>query len=466
MRRTPRYALIFLLALLLAPQAWAGTVYVLYPGPVEIGGIPYETQIWASNADGESFRRLEHFFIRSISDGTERETEPTPVGLPAGVTKRLAVDRQTSGLLEVSAPPEVVVNARLVPAGDQGGPTAGVQLPVISSASSAEAGEALHLQGWERIESLISTNLGLVNLGDDESQCEVSVFRSDGSQIGPTVLLGLNPRSHVQFDQALGILETGDIQDVRSTVRCNTAFYTYASVYHQDPVGATFILPSATGASALNRPGTDDFIYLDVLDWVETANVRNGPNRNISGFNPHSAQGEIGGYKPIEINGKRYEHGVSWFPGWGNSAVTWQLDGEYTRFTATVRIDDEKRGDYEWGRVNRKTGELVELERPAGGFRASETDTLFRVGAGARIQIFGDGQVLFESDEFYAYGPAVQVDIDVRGVKRLRVVLLGTHHELRNAPHRAGLRSTPALVRTCSWFDLIDLADAKLYTSN
>jgi len=469
MRRTLQHALILLLPLAFAAQAQAGIVYVPYPGSVEIGGVRYETQIWASNTDQQEIRRIEHLFIRSLTDGTDREQqEPTVVRLPAGTTARLSVGEATSGLVEIFATPQVVVSARMVETVDgKTGPLAGSRLPVISSDNVADADATLSLQGWERIEGRVSTTFNLANLGNESTQCAVDVYRADGSEIRPTALIRVPPRSHVEFPSALGILKAGDIRDVRSEVTCDQSFYTWATVLYAEPSDAVLIEPSASGLSTLTRPvDPGDFVFLDTLSWTNTHNVRNGPHKNVSGWDPHAGRNGIGGYKKIEINGTAYEHGISWFPGWDDSWVDWTLDGRYQRFTATVRVDDEKTAEYEWGVVNRSTGEFIDLKRPAGGFRAAESNNQFRIGAGASIRIYGDGQLLFESGEFYAYGPAIQVDVDVTGVKVLRILLEPDHHEQAKAPHRNGLASTPALVKRCSWFDLIDVADAKLFPAN
>lgn len=475
MRNRFKYASLFLLLLALAVQARAGTVYVPYLGPVEIGGVEYETQIWVSNSDPDELRNIQHFFIPSRADGTEREEAPSVVWIAPGATTRLAVREPRTGVLEISAAPQVVIEARLVRSiPGFAGPPSGSELPVISSSNAAEAGETLHLQGWERMESLIWTNVGVVNLGDDEIECDIDVYRADSSQIASTATIGFAPRSHVQFDEALEILEAGDSRDVRGEFTCDQPFYVYAVILYDrltgditTPTDVVFVEPSASGRSELRRPvDKGEFVYLDELDWVETFNVRNGPHKNVSGWDPHAGTNGFGGYKKIEINGTQFDHGVSWFPGWSDSWVAWRLNGEFQRFTATVRIDDEKTGEYEWGLVDRDTGRFIDLVRPPGGFRAQETHSNFRIGAGASIRIYGDGQLLFESQEFYAYGPAVQVDVDLTGVGVLRIELEPDHHELAEAPHRAGLTSTPALVKKVSWFDLIDVADAKLFPAN
>lgn len=64
--------------------------------------------------------------------------------------------------------------------------------------------------------------------------------------------------------------------------------------------------------------------------------------------------------------------------------------------------------------------------------------------------------------EFYAYGEPEDVDVDVSGVKQLRLELDPVHHELAAAPYRKGLTLTPLLIRM-RWHDLVDVAEPKLW---
>jgi len=468
MRRTLNLAFALILPFILTIPAWAGTVYVPYVGPLEIGGVQYETQIWASNTDFELPRRIEHDFIPALSDGTERTGEPTLVRLRPGFTTRLRVSEQKAGLVEIFATPHVAITARLVRAdADLGNPTVGAQLPVISSDNIVPALEMATIQGWEGIDGRLSSNLNLVNMGTEPTRCQASVYHANGILLSPTALISLQPLTMAQFESVLQLLGAGNARDVRAEISCDQPFYAFGSLYQVDPVGAVFIPPSASGMSDLVRPGDEEkFVYLSDLDWSGVSNLTNGPFRDRTGTDPHNPAGPRFGYKKLEINGVEYDKGISWQGEWRDSSVEWTLDGQYKRFTSIVRIDDEEKGLYEWGVVDRRTGQFQFIERPPSGFRGGETDTRFRIGAGGRIRIIADGQKIYESSEFYAYGDAVQVDVDVTGVKKMRIEFEPDHSEQANAPHRAGLRSTPAPVLNCPWFDLLNLADAKLYPVN
>jgi len=468
MRRTLNLAFALILPFILAAPAWAGTVYVPYVGPVEIGDVLYETQIWASNTDEEAIRRIEHHFIPNLADGTERQGEPTLVRIRPGLTTRLQVSEQTPGLVEIFAAPQVVITARLVPVDvDAPSQSVGAQIPVISSSNTIAAGEIAPIQGWERIPGRVSSNLVVVNMGTEQTVCEVAVFRANGTRLGNTALIPLKPRTMTQFEFVLTLLGVDNARDVRAQLGCDQPFYAFGSLYQADPLGANFIPPSVSGKSELVRPGDEEkFVYLSDVDWSGVSNLTNGPFRDRTGTDPHNPAGPRFGYKQLEINGVAYEKGISWQGEWRDSWVEWTLDGQYKRFTSIVRIDDEEKGLYEWGVVNRQTGQFQFIERPPDGFRGRETDSRFRIGAGGRIRIIADGQTIYESPEFYAYGDAVQVDVDVTGVKKMRIEFEPDHSEQANAPHRAGLRSTPAPVFNCPWFDLLNLADAKLYPVN
>lgn len=462
MRCMPQFALAPLLALVLAVPAWAGTVYVPHPGSVQVGGVEYETQVWASNTDGSQKRRLEHFFIPSNADGTERDQGPVVVRIAPGRTVRLEVEPEGSGLLEIFAAPQVVISARLVEKLPGPAPLVGTQLPVIDSDNLAEAGETVHLQGWERIQNVISTTLGIALLSEEAGHCTVEVFRADGSQIDTTALLSFEALSHHQFDEALEILKAGDVKDVRSVVSCDQPFFSYVSLYGKDPTGVVFVLPSASGGSDLRRPGEkEEFVYLSDVPWSSTANLEYGPWADRTGVEGGHGTPRRTGYKKIEINGQVYEKGVSWMGLWGDSAVTWNLGGEYRRFTTLVRIDDSGRNLHEWGRIDSE-GNILEIPRPV---PPSESPSVFRIGAGGSVRIFGDGQLLYQSPDFYAYGEPLEVDLDVTGVQTLRIVFVPDHVERPDAPHRKGL-SVQRPTKRCPWWDFLVFPDAKLFPAD
>jgi hypothetical protein len=436
------------------------TVYIPVPADVRAGN-PFEARIDITNT-GLQAASFTTYFIPSDTDGLDRpEGAEQGFLLLPGATLQTGVEGSGLGLFEITSDHDgLQVHARLMGSRD-GVQYLGAELPVVTRWNSFAANTTAQVQGWARNGSLV-TDFGLINLGFQEASCLISVRRVDGSAIATNINLTWPPRSQRQFNDALGILNLNSVAGIRTSVSCDQSFYPYSTQFDNQTGEMMFVAPSAKVEDGISDPADSEFVYLDELNWTETYNVRNGPHKNVSGFEPHAPGGEIGGYKPIQINGVTYPKGVSWFPGWGDSKVTWQLGGQYKRFQAIVRVDDEKFGKYEWGVVNRSTGQFIRIERPPQGFNGPENNTRFRIGAGCHLKINGDGVTIYESPEFYAYGPAVDVDIDVEGVDKLDIILIGTHSEQGGAPHRAGLTSTPALVQTNTFHDLIDLADAKL----
>jgi NPCBM/NEW2 domain len=444
----------------LCGPAFAETVYIPVPADVRAGN-SFEARVEITNTGLET-ASFTTYFIPAGSNGLDRAdgAEQGYLLLP-GATLVTGVEGVGLGLFEITSDHDgLAVHARLVGNRD-GAEYPGTDLPVLTRSNAFAANTTADVQGWARNGSLV-TDFGAVNLGFQEATCRVDVRRVDGSAIATNISLTWSPRSQRQFDDALGILNLSGVSAIRAAIRCDQSFYPYATQFENATGEMLFIAPSAKVEDGVSDPGAADFVYLDDLDWSGTYNVRNGPHKNVSGFEPHAPGGAIGGYKPIQINGVTYPRGVSWFPGWGDSKVTWQLGGQYKRFQAIVRVDDEKFGEYEWGVVNRSTGQFIRIERPPQGFNGPESNTRFRIGAGCHLKINADGATIYESPEFYAYGPSVDVDIDVEGVQQLDIILIGTHSEQAGAPHRAGLTSTPALVQTNTFHDLIDLADAKL----
>ncbi len=444
----------------LAGPLLAETIYV----PVvatEVGGVAYETRVMISNTGGVD-GQLTTYFIPVNVNGTERDDGAgQDVILLGATTFNTLAEGQGLGMFEILTEYDrLAIHGRMV--GDRDGEVVlGPEIPAVSLKNSFRANQTAHVQGWERGDNK-TTDFGLLNLSSSANSCLFDLLRADGTAVAGAVPLDFQPLSQGQIPDVLSLLNLTNVADLRLVATCDQPFYPYAVVSDSQTGEVSFVAPSVVSIDGLPNPGSGDFVYLSDLNWSGTTNIRNGPHKDRSGWDAHAGEFGFGGYKDIEINGVLYNKGVSWFPGWGNSEVRWTLSSQYQRFQATVRIDDEKTGFYEWGLINRSNGNFIRLQRPAGGFRSVESSTNFRIGGGARIKIYGDGTLLFDSPEFYAYGNSIQVDVDVSGVNILKIELIGTHHEQANAPHRNGLSSTPALVRTCTWHDLLNLADAKL----
>ena len=458
-----------LVLVLLTAPAFAGTVYIPYASGLELGGVTYETRVWATNNDFANASTIEYLAFPTFRDGTEREElEPTELTIPAAGTFIFTISG-TRGMLEVFAPEHVQIDARMVATG--GNPVGqGFDVPIVSSDNVVPAGQDAHLLGWERILAgeVAFTNFGLVNLGHDTANCLVDVVRTDGNQVVEDFPLTINPLSHNMWRHALGIVGVTDAYGWRAIVTCDQQFYTYSSIQYPLTSRMTFAGPAASGKSLLERPVgggvSSEFDYMSDLPIHGWGGIEIRPFINRSGidFHPPGGGSPIGGIVPIRINGVTYDKGLSFYPRWSVTPfVEYKLDGRYAQFTAVVRVDDFFNGRYEWGVVNSDC-RFVRLERPPEGFRGPERSNPIRVGSAMTFQVRGDGEVLYQSPEVYAYGDPIMLEIDVRGVDVLRLQAHPDGTEQLGAPHRNGL-SAPRKVCRAPWLDMIDFADPKLF---
>ena len=127
----------------------------------------------------------------------------------------------------------------------------------------------------------------------------------------------------------------------------------------------------AGGTLALPAPATES-VWLDRLDLSGV----------IQGYGKAGAGKSVDG-NPLGIGGRSFKHGIG-----THANGDWFIDlgGEAVQFTAWVGIDDERTG------------------------RGS-----------AEFRVFGDGKLLYESGVTKGGEPAKRVDVDLAGVKRLRL---------------------------------------------
>jgi len=239
-----------------AGAAFAGTVYVPVPDPVGSTGSSHAMQIWITNS-GTAQQPYTATFLAAESDGTQRPTKSTATPVPTGRTALLANPGVSGkvGLLEIDSSAQISIEARLLNTSPAGQVTYSL-VPVISSANLFAAGGTAVVQGLRRdaVSGDISS-LGIVNLAQQAAQCEVKAFRSDGSQIGPTVSLSFKPLSLRYFTDGFGLLGEQTLADARFQVSCNQPFSAYATVFLKNTSQLVFVEPSATGASTLTVPG-------------------------------------------------------------------------------------------------------------------------------------------------------------------------------------------------------------------
>ncbi len=259
------------LALLaLAAPAAAGNLYIPLLDRDGAGDSHQRTEVWIANA-GTQTRNFTPVFLPAGTSGAALSGTGTPAALLNGRTSKL-VGTTTAGhfgLLEISAPAEIQVEARLANTAGAN-PALYTPVPVITSANVVRAGTLAHLVGLGRTSGGLYTDLGIVNLEKQAAQCTVAAFRADGSQIAGTASVPLEPLSMRHFGDALGLLGETDALDVRIQVTCDRTFYPYAAVFN--PLSGTllFTTPAGSGASTLGTgtappPGNAIVFTLDGL---------------------------------------------------------------------------------------------------------------------------------------------------------------------------------------------------------
>lgn len=95
----------------------------------------------------------------------------------------------------------------------------------------------------------------MVNLGKQAAQCEVRLFRANGTQIGPTAAISLQPLSLRHFADAVFALGEQRANDARAQVTCNQPFYAFSSLLTGSTGQLVFTAPAQSGASTLTAPG-------------------------------------------------------------------------------------------------------------------------------------------------------------------------------------------------------------------
>ncbi|HEX9669951.1 MAG TPA: hypothetical protein VGC93_10755, partial [Thermoanaerobaculia bacterium] len=159
------------------------------------------------------------------------------------------------GVLEISGAPQLVVTARLDASGLATPTVASAHLPVVSSDNLIDGGKTAFLQGLARGQAGLISNLGILNLGHEASQCTISAFRSNGTQIGTNAVIALAALSNREFADAYGILQEAAIADSYFAVGCTEDFYAYATVLDPANAQTVYVTPSYSLASTLLVPG-------------------------------------------------------------------------------------------------------------------------------------------------------------------------------------------------------------------
>lgn len=304
---------------------WAGPVYVPVTLPSWHDGSLHSTEVWVSNPAGTP-RGFSTHFIPASTDGTHGGGPEIPV--PAQRTFLLSNVGPASGLLEVRSGQEMSVEAQLVNTSPSGIQTR-TSVPVISAANTIAAGKAAYLVGLERDPGRGTvSNMGVVNLGTQGAQCELKLFRVDGTPIGSTVTLSFFALSLRQFDDTLGAVGEQKISDARVQVTCNQPFFIFASVVNLPLSQIWFLEPSAStaadGGNPNPTPGPGNSVVFQKAGHIHTATP------------PNNAKGTVD--IPIQqtMALKRMVIECDFIPGpWnrektpGNHAIIWLYRGKF-----------------------------------------------------------------------------------------------------------------------------------------
>lgn len=239
--------------------AFAGAVYVPVPDPVSAAGSTHVVQLWMTNTSSTTQSAYTATVLDAETDGTQRPTTGPPAShVAAGRTAVLNGIGTVGkvGLLEVATSSSLSVEARLFSTSANGLTATVTQVPLISSGNQVAGGQTAILLGLRRDNTHGDyTDLGIVNLAHQASQCEIQLFRADGTQIATTAQVTFKPLSLRLFADAFKLLGELDAADAQAQVSCDQPFYAYATIYTALSSELLFVTPAPSGASTLPGPG-------------------------------------------------------------------------------------------------------------------------------------------------------------------------------------------------------------------
>ena len=244
--------------LLFAGVASAGTVYLPAAMNQTIEGKQYRSLLWITNT-GNQPAQVFLRFIPSMSDGTEGLEDgefDQVVVVPPSSTVPVSAGLGKIGMLEARTESESIFYVGELNSFSQGGQKlAATSVPLIDAENLLSAGTTAHLLALERQGGAAQTDLGLVNLDSEETECTIRAFRPEGAQIQSTVTIPVPPLSHRDFSGAFGILGENSLDGARFEVSCADPFYAYATILSRLPDSTQFVTAAAGGGDGLIDPG-------------------------------------------------------------------------------------------------------------------------------------------------------------------------------------------------------------------
>jgi len=257
---TRRVLLLGSLALLVAlVPAFAGTVYLPVSTNKTVGSVSYQTRLWLSNP-GTTARQVTIFFLLEGTDGTQRGTaKPQAYTLAANGTMLLTnlAPNGVSGLVEITGAPQILATAHLEGLDTQHAIAATGYLPAISSKTMVVKNGTADLLSLSRSDNGPVTNLGLVNLGQQVTQCTVRATLVNGVPLGGAAVVTVPPVSVRRFEDALGFLGISAVADARISATCDQNFSAFAEILGTAVPSVVLITPTVSLDSTLVPPGTN-----------------------------------------------------------------------------------------------------------------------------------------------------------------------------------------------------------------
>ena len=192
-----------------------------------------------------------------------------------------------------------------------------VELPVITAANLGHADDTLVVQGLDGAASK-TTDIVLVNLGENAASCSASLLRADGSYAIEPVAISVPPLSHLVFSNVLKGISG---PDARSEVTCSNDFYVYAQTSDaatgqltlSGPAGASDDLEPAIFAASTSNCSSGSLLC-NMASEVHTASkalptrtlLMTPPPGSYSTLTAH-VDVKVTGWNPVNVHGA---HGV------------------------------------------------------------------------------------------------------------------------------------------------------------
>ena len=257
MRKAYTICSLLLMVAATAP-ALADTIYLPFVDSGVEGANRVTTKIWVSNPSGAN-RRFSTYFIPTGSDADEPRQNRPQTGVAPGALKVVDPGVPRTGVLEISGAPQLRYTARLEVRTPGGQLLSTTRLPFLGSDNMIEAGESVQVQGLERRPNGATTDFGVLSLSQEESQCTISFFRSNGTKIAPTVTIAQPALGLRYFEEVFGprYLNQTSIADARFEVSCDAPFYAYALISNRSNGEVLFVNPATPGNSELFAPGDE-----------------------------------------------------------------------------------------------------------------------------------------------------------------------------------------------------------------